>query len=84
MGIAITSPGGRYDQLYLSNFALMRVRDELLRIEGVADPGGICISDDVFRQVQGRVAAEFVDIGERQLKNIARSVRIYDVKFDGG
>ncbi|MBI3839574.1 MAG: multidrug efflux RND transporter permease subunit [Planctomycetia bacterium] len=37
MGIAITSPSGRYDQLYLSNFALMRVRDELLRIEGVAD-----------------------------------------------
>jgi hypothetical protein len=54
------------------------------RIEGVADPGSVCISDDVLRQVRGRVAGEFVDIGERQLKNIARPVRIYEVKFDGG
>jgi multidrug efflux pump len=37
MGIAITSPGGRYDQLYLSNFALRKVRDELSRVEGVGD-----------------------------------------------
>jgi len=37
MGIAITSPGARYDQLYLSNYATMRIRDELIRIEGVSD-----------------------------------------------
>jgi class 3 adenylate cyclase len=54
------------------------------RIEGVADPGGVCVSDDVFRQVHGRVAGAFVDIGEHQLKNIVRPVRIYEVKFDGG
>jgi class 3 adenylate cyclase len=54
-----------------------------VRIEGVAAPGGVCISDDVFRQVQGRVAGEFLDIGEHQLKNIVHPVRIYDVKFDG-
>jgi class 3 adenylate cyclase len=54
------------------------------RIEGIADPGGVCISEDVFRQVQGRVAVEFVDAGEHQLKNIARLVRIYEVIFDGG
>ena len=37
MGISMISPNRRYDQLYLSNFALMQVRDELLRVEGVSD-----------------------------------------------
>src|SRR2546430_8141647 len=37
MGIAINSPDGRYDQLYLSNFALMQIRDELARVPGVGD-----------------------------------------------
>ena len=53
------------------------------RLEGVADPGGICMSDDVFRQIQGRVAGDFVDIGEQQLKNIARPVRIFYVRVTG-
>ena len=54
------------------------------RLEGVADPGGVCMSDDVFRQVQGRIGGDFLDLGEQQLKNIARPVRIYQVKFNGG
>ncbi len=37
MGIALNSPDGRYDQLYLSNFALMQVKDELARVPGVGD-----------------------------------------------
>src|SRR3954451_349753 len=37
MGLAINSPDGRYDQLYLSNFALMQVKDELARVPGVGD-----------------------------------------------
>jgi multidrug efflux pump len=37
MGLALNSPDGRYNQLYLSNYALMQVRDELLRVEGVGD-----------------------------------------------
>src|SRR5437763_5938392 len=37
MGLALNSPDGRYDQLYLSNYALLQVRDELLRVEGVGD-----------------------------------------------
>ncbi|HEV3003713.1 MAG TPA: efflux RND transporter permease subunit [Pirellulales bacterium] len=37
MGMAIRSPNGRYDQLYLSNFAVMQVKDELARLEGVSD-----------------------------------------------
>ena len=37
MGVAITSPGKQYDQLYLSNYVLTRMKDELARIEGVGD-----------------------------------------------
>ena len=47
------------------------------RIEGIAEPGGISISEDVWRQVQGKVPANFVDTGEQSLKNIARPVRVY-------
>ena len=47
------------------------------RIEGIAEPGGISISEDAWRQVQGKVATNFVDAGEQRLKNIARPVRVY-------
>ncbi len=47
------------------------------RLEGIAEPGGICISEDAFRQVRGKIEAEFADIGEQSLKNIARPVRAY-------
>jgi adenylate cyclase len=47
------------------------------RIEGIAEPGGISISEDTWRQVQGKVAANFVDAGEQTLKNIARPLRVY-------
>jgi TolB-like protein/class 3 adenylate cyclase len=47
------------------------------RLEGIAEPGGICISEDAFRQVRGKVVAEFADIGEPSLKNIARPLRVY-------
>src|ERR1700693_3282155 len=47
------------------------------RIEGIAEPGGISMSEDAWRQVQGKVAANFVDAGEQSLKNIARPVRVY-------
>src|SRR5258707_1766935 len=53
------------------------------RIEGVAAPGGVSLSDDAWRQVQGKVAAEFIDAGEHSLKNIARPVRIYRVDLGG-
>ena len=42
------------------------------RLEGIAEPNGICISEDAFRQVRGKVEAEFADLGEQSLKNIAR------------
>jgi adenylate cyclase len=49
------------------------------RLEGIAEPGGICISEVAFRQVRGKVDAEFADIGEQRLKNIARPLRVYRV-----
>jgi len=49
------------------------------RLEGIAEPGGICISDDAFRQVRGKVEAQFADLGEQTLKNIARPLRVYRV-----
>jgi len=49
------------------------------RLEGIAEPGGICISEDAFRQVRGKVEAEFADIGEQALKNIERPLRVYSL-----
>jgi class 3 adenylate cyclase len=50
------------------------------RLEAIAEPGGIGVSDDAFRQVRGKVEAEFVDLGEQSLKNIARLLRVYSVR----
>jgi adenylate cyclase len=49
------------------------------RLEGLAPPGGICISADTWRHVRGAVAAEFVDLGELQLKNIADPAHVFAV-----
>ena len=49
------------------------------RLEGIAEPGGICVSGIVHDQVQGRLDCAFEDIGEQSLKNIARRVRVYRV-----
>ena len=53
------------------------------RLEGIAEPGGICISSSAYDQVRGKVAVEFTDLGEQSLKNIARPVRAYAVVQDG-
>ena len=52
------------------------------RLEGLAEPGGLSISEDVWRQVNGKVMVNFVDTGEHSLKNIARPVRVYRVVLD--
>jgi TolB-like protein len=49
------------------------------RLEGIAEPGGICISASAHDQVRGKVAVEFTDLGEQTLKNIARPIRAYAV-----
>src|SRR6516162_327219 len=53
------------------------------RLEGIAEPGGICISSSAYEQVRGKVAVEFTDLGEQRLKNIERPVRAYAVKSSG-
>ena len=52
------------------------------RLEGRATPGGICVSAIVRDQVQGRLDCGFEDMGEQNLKNIARPVRVYRVRPD--
>ena len=47
------------------------------RLEGIAEPGGICISSSAYEQVRGKVGVEFVDMGEQNLKNIDHPVRAY-------
>jgi TolB-like protein/class 3 adenylate cyclase len=49
------------------------------RLEGIAEPGGICVSASAYEQVRGKVPVEFDDLGEQILKNIARPVRVYAV-----
>jgi adenylate cyclase len=51
------------------------------RIEGLADPGGICVSARVQEDVAGRLDLAFDDLGDQNLKNIARSVRVYRVRL---
>jgi TolB-like protein/Tfp pilus assembly protein PilF len=49
------------------------------RLEGIAEPGGICLSSSAYDQVRGKVAVEFADLGEQKLKNIALPIRAYAV-----
>ena len=54
------------------------------RLEGIAKPGGVCVSDDAHRQVRGKVDIAFDDIGEQALKNIAEPMRAWHVSFVDG
>jgi adenylate cyclase len=50
------------------------------RLEGIAEPGSIYLSEDACRQVQGKIAAAFTDLGEKSLKNVAKPVRVFRVE----
>jgi adenylate cyclase len=52
------------------------------RLEGISEPGGICISDAAYHQVRDKLDVDFEDAGEQQLKNIARPVHIYRLRLD--
>ena len=52
------------------------------RLEGLADPGGICISATVHDQVENRLALSYEDLGEQSIKNIARPVRVFRVQME--
>src|SRR6202162_5054192 len=47
------------------------------RLEGICEPGGVVLSGSAFDHVRDKIDAEFVDLGEKALKNIARPVRAY-------
>jgi TolB-like protein/Tfp pilus assembly protein PilF len=53
------------------------------RLEGIADPGGICISSSAYDHVRDKAGVQFADLGEQTLKNIDRPVRAYAVVRDG-
>ena len=50
------------------------------RLEGICEPGGVFVSGSAFDHVRGRVDAQFVDLGEKELKNIVRPVRVYAIR----
>ena len=50
------------------------------RVEHECEPGGVCLSDDAYRQVRGKTSLAFEDLGEKTLKNIDRPVRLYAVR----
>jgi TolB-like protein/class 3 adenylate cyclase len=54
-----------------------------VRLEGIAVPGGICLSSSAYDYVRGRVPVEFTDLGEQSLRNIARPVHAYAVAGNG-
>jgi len=53
------------------------------RLEGIAEPGGICISATVYDQIAGKLEDEFADLGTLTLKNIERPVRVYALAGTG-
>jgi len=50
------------------------------RLEGIAQPGTICLTEDAYRQVSGRLDMAVTDLGPTQLKNIERSIRVYSLQ----
>ena len=51
------------------------------RVETLATPGSICLSDNAYQQIKGKLALEVSDMGEQQLKNIAWPIRVYRVQL---
>ena len=51
------------------------------RLEGIAKPGAICLSEDAYRQVKGRLDLKVSDLGPTQLKNIAEPIRVYSLEI---
>ena len=53
------------------------------RLESLAEPGGICLSGTVHEHVRNKLALQYEDCGEQQVKNIAEPVRVWRVVMDG-
>jgi len=52
------------------------------RLEGIAEPGGVCISDDAQRQIRGKVDIAFEDMGAQTLKNIPEPMRVWRIRVN--
>jgi adenylate cyclase len=52
------------------------------RLESLAEPGGICLSGDAYRQARGKIEVEVEDMGEQDLKNVAEPVWVYRIVDD--
>ena len=50
------------------------------RLEGISEPGGICLSEQAYWQVKGRLDLAVTDLGQTQLKNIADPIRVYSLE----
>ena len=50
------------------------------RLEGIAKPGAICLSEDAYGQVKGRLDLDISDLGPSHLKNIAERIRVYSLE----
>ena len=53
------------------------------RVETLASPGAICLSEHAYQQMKGKLALDVSDMGEQQLKNIAQRIRVYRVRLEG-
>ena len=53
------------------------------RVETLASPGAICLSDNAYQQMKGKLTLDVSDMGEQQLKNIAQPIRVYIIRLDG-
>ena len=53
------------------------------RLEGLAEPGGVCIAENVREQIAGKLELGCRDLGEQRVKNIARPIRAYQIILDG-
>src|SRR5262245_40663931 len=52
------------------------------RLETLASPGAICLSDNAYQQIKGKIALNVSDMGDQRLKNISQTVRVYGVRLD--
>jgi adenylate cyclase len=53
------------------------------RLESLAEPGGVCISDTLHAQIRNKLPLTYLDCGEQRVKNIAEPVRVWRVLLDG-
>jgi len=53
------------------------------RIESLAEPGAVCLSENAYQQIKGKLSLDVTDMGDQQLKNIAQRVRVYGIRSDG-